>query len=35
MRFSLDRETLLRPLQAIQGALEKRSTRPILSNILV
>lgn len=35
MRFSLDRESLLRPLQAIQGALEKRSTRPILSNILV
>lgn len=35
MRFSLNRESLLRPLQAIQGALEKRSTRPILSNVLV
>lgn len=35
MKFNLDRETFLKPLQAIQGVVERRQTLPILSNVLV
>lgn len=35
MKFSVDRETLLKPLQAIQGVVERRQTLPILSNVLM
>ncbi len=35
MRFSIQRETLLEPLQLIIGVVERRQTKPILSNILV
>ncbi len=34
MKFSFNREELLEPLQAVIGAIEKRQTMPILSNIL-
>lgn len=35
MKFTTDRETLLKPLQAIQGVVERRQTLPILSNVLM
>lgn len=35
MQFTIHREALLKPLQRVQGALERRQTLPILSNILV
>ena len=35
MRFSIQRENLLNPLQLIIGVVERRQTKPILSNILV
>ncbi|MDH3315397.1 MAG: DNA polymerase III subunit beta [Gammaproteobacteria bacterium] len=35
MKFIIDRETLLKPLQAIQGVVERRQTLPILSNVLM
>nr|NIR30133.1 DNA polymerase III subunit beta [Gammaproteobacteria bacterium]NIR92029.1 DNA polymerase III subunit beta [Gammaproteobacteria bacterium]NIT63718.1 DNA polymerase III subunit beta [Gammaproteobacteria bacterium]NIV51897.1 DNA polymerase III subunit beta [Gammaproteobacteria bacterium]NIW86490.1 DNA polymerase III subunit beta [Gammaproteobacteria bacterium] len=35
MKFSLGREALLRPLQTVQGVVERRQTLPILSNVLV
>lgn len=35
MRFNLQRETLLKPLQAITSVVERRSTLPILSNVLL
>ncbi len=35
MRFDIDREDFLRPLQAVIGVVEKRQTMPILSNVLV
>ena len=35
MKFTVDRETLLKPLQAIQGVVERRQTLPILSNLLM
>jgi DNA polymerase-3 subunit beta len=34
MKFSLDRELLLNPLLLVSGAVERKSTLPILSNIL-
>ena len=34
MNFSLDRELLLKPLLLVSGAVERKSTLPILSNIL-
>jgi DNA polymerase-3 subunit beta len=34
MKFSLDRELLLKPLLLVSGAVERKSTLPILSNIL-
>lgn len=35
MKFILNRETLLKPLQLVNGVVEKRQTMPILSNILL
>ncbi len=35
MQFTIPREALLKPLQRVQGAVERRQTLPILSNILV
>ena len=35
MNFSLNRELLLRPLLLVSGAVERKSTLPILSNILL
>ncbi len=35
MKFTIDRATLLRPLNHVQSAVEKRNTIPILSNILI
>src|SRR5262245_48858599 len=35
MRFTTDRETLLRPLQLVTGVVERRQTLPVLSNVLV
>lgn len=35
MKFEITRETLLRPLQAVIGVVERRQTMPILSNILL
>ena len=35
MKFVIDKETLLGPLQFVNGAVEKRHTLPILSNVLV
>ncbi|MDH5299767.1 MAG: DNA polymerase III subunit beta [Gammaproteobacteria bacterium] len=34
MKFSTQRETLLKPLQTVSGVVEKRQTLPILSNVL-
>jgi DNA polymerase-3 subunit beta len=35
MKFTIQRATLLKPLQMIGGVVEKRQTLPILSNVLV
>ena len=35
MKFSLSRESLLKPLLLVSGAVERKSTLPILSNILL
>lgn len=35
MRFQIQREPLLRPLQAVVGVVEKRQTLPVLANLLV
>lgn len=35
MKFTINRETLLKPLQQVSGVVEKRQTMPILSNILI
>ena len=35
MKFSMVREALLKPLQAVIGVVERRQTMPILSNILI
>ena len=35
MKFQIQREDLLIPLQKIIGAVEKRQTMPALSNILL
>lgn len=35
MKFTIDRETLLKPLQAVQGVVERRQTLPILANFLL
>ena len=33
--FKINRETLLKPLQAVSGIIERRHTLPILSNVLL
>jgi DNA polymerase III subunit beta len=35
MKFSAPRETLLEPLQAVIGVVERRQTMPVLANILI
>ena len=35
MKFQIEKETLLNPLQKIIGAVEKRQTMPALSNVLI
>lgn len=35
MKFSVNREILLRPLSLVAGAVERRQTMPILSNLLI
>lgn len=35
MRFSIQRENLLKPLQQVIGAVERRQTMPILANVLI
>ena len=35
MKFTTDRESLLRPLQLVTGVVERRQTLPVLSNLLV
>lgn len=35
MKFSIPRETLLKPLQSVVGVVERRQTMPILSNVLL
>lgn len=35
MKFSTDREALLRPLQLVTGVVERRQTLPVLANLLV
>ncbi|HXE67084.1 MAG TPA: DNA polymerase III subunit beta, partial [Rhodanobacteraceae bacterium] len=35
MRFSIQRETLLRRLQQVVGVVERRQTLPVLANLLV
>jgi DNA polymerase-3 subunit beta len=35
MRFSLQREVLLKPLQQVVNVVERRQTLPVLANLLV
>jgi DNA polymerase-3 subunit beta len=35
MKFQAQRETLLKPLQAVIGVVERRQTMPILANVLI
>lgn len=35
MRFTIQREAILKPLQQIAGVVERRQTLPILSNVLI
>ena len=35
MKFSAERETILAPLQAVIGVVERRQTMPILANVLL
>ena len=35
MKLNVDRDTLLKPLQAVQGVVERRQTLPILANVLM
>jgi len=35
MRFSIQREALLKPLQQVTGVVERRQTLPVLANLLV
>jgi len=35
MRFDIEREAFLRPLQAVVGVVERRQTLPVLSNVLM
>jgi len=35
MKFTVDRETLLKPLQQVIGVVERRQTLPVLGNLLI
>lgn len=35
MKFSIDRESLLEPLQLVSGVVERRQTLPVLANLLL
>ena len=35
MKFTIDRESMLKPLMTVRGVIEQRHTLPVLSNILV
>ena len=35
MKFTISREAFLQPLQLVSGAVERRHTLPILSNVLL
>lgn len=35
MKFTVSRETLLRPLQLVSGVVERRQTLPVLANVLL
>ncbi|MCL4410481.1 MAG: DNA polymerase III subunit beta, partial [Gammaproteobacteria bacterium] len=35
MNFTTNRDALLKPLQVVSGAVERRHTLPILSNVLI
>ena len=35
MHFTISRESLMKPLQRVVGAVEKKQVQPILSNVLV
>ena len=35
MELQIQRETLLKPLQLVSGAVEKRQTLPVLSHVLM
>ena len=35
MKFTISRESLLRPLQTVIGVVERRQTMPILANVLI
>ncbi len=35
MQFEIDRDSLLRPLQAVIGVVERRQTLPVLANVLL
>ena len=35
MKLSIQRETLLRPLQVVSSVVERRQTLPVLSNVLL
>ncbi len=35
MRFSTQRESLLRPMQQVVGVVERRQTLPVLAHLLV
>ena len=35
MNFRIDRENFLKALQKVQGIVEKRTSMPILSNVLI
>ena len=35
MKFSVAREALLKPLQAVIGVVERRQTMPILANVML
>lgn len=35
MKFTVSRETLLKPLQSVSGVIERKQTLPVLANVLV
>ena len=35
MKFTIDREALLNPLQLVAGVVERRQILPVLSNVLM